>query len=174
MQTSYKFFSKLLSIFYVAIVTTFGIRIRRIRIRSKIFFSAILWDLEGSGCGRGCPYTTRSSYAEIGNNPINQDAPAGAITFRGWTQLAEPNPSRKYCPLRTDAAFSSGPPPFLPLSVSTSFFLRRSHDPAATQGIFLVCASHAGVVDDTRASSPSRASLSCSFITARRSCTRTP
>lgn len=80
-------------------------------------------------------------------------------------KLAEPNPSRKYCPLRTDAASSPSPPPFLPLSrLPLLFFFRWSHDPAATRRSSS-CAPHARVVDDTRASSPSRASFLCSFIT---------
>lgn len=136
-------------------------------VRSTIFFSAILWDLEGLGRGRRCPYTTHSSCVKIGNNPINQGTPAGAITFRGWTQLAEPNPSRKYCPLRTDAAFSPDPPLFLSLSVFISFFTAISR-PCCNAGD-LPRVQHAGVVDDTCTSSPLRASRPCSFITARRS-----
>lgn len=133
-RVSYRFLSKLPSIFF-AVATAF---VEYFNVRSAIFFSAILWDLEGPGRGRECPYTTRSSCAEIGNNPINQGTPAGAITFHGWTQLAEPNPSRKYCPLRTDAASSPGPRRFFHSRFPLLFFL-RSHDPAATQGIFLVC-----------------------------------
>ena len=83
--------------------------------------------------------------------------------------VAEPNPSRKYCPLRTDIASSPGPPSFLPLSVFTSFFYNGLTTPPQRRGSFSCALHRAGVVDDTRASSPSRASRSCSFITVRRS-----
>lgn len=54
-------------------------------------------------------------------------------------------------------------------SSSSSFFFYGDLTTPPQRRVSPSCASHGGVVDDTCASSPSRASRSCSLITARRS-----